>query len=160
MNEDVRLYELSFWLSPETIDVDTQAFVDEMVTRITSADGSISHKGRVEQRRLSHPVRHHTTGYFGYFRFTATPEAARGLIESLRHEKKVLRSILVQLTPKEALAHDLGTTPYRKRHAAPLSPESATAGTGVPQPGAPTEDKVKIEELEEKLEEILGKETA
>lgn len=98
-------------------------------------------------RRLGYPINHQFSGYYQTFRFDNNGNPIIGLGKEIKFDKEILRSVVVKL-PMEALE---AKKPV-ERPAIAVKKEKETTETTIKQKD---KNKVKIEELDKKLDEIL-----
>ncbi len=145
-----RIYELTLWVNPDEKESDIESMVNTVQERITQAEGSMLNSGKFSPRRLEYPIRHAVSGHFGLLRFSGGNVTLENLHQSLRHEPRVLRYCITRVSPKENAVSDPSVR-ASKRH--PRFDETAKPLAKTP---APQEKKIIMEELNEKLEQILG----
>ena len=134
-----RYYELGFLVKSENT---------ESVKKVLQANkAAVYEEGGLTKILLSYPIKKEKMGFFAYCRFTALPEAAAAINESLKFEPEVLRAILIKLpantltkTAKAASAE--GKKVLRRREAEPRKEGGETGLTN--------------EDLEKKIEEIIA----
>lgn len=98
-----RVYELGFLLSPAVREEDLDARVDEIKTIITDAAGSIIADGRPEfidiayqmDKTIDNKKVKFDQGYFGWIKFTTTPNMIKAIQESMDKNLLIIRSLLV-----------------------------------------------------------------
>ena len=138
-------YEIAYLISPKTKDEDVFGEAGKITGFIQSAaSGLIGHITEPKQIRLAYPIKKSQDAYFGWTRFTMEPEAVADFEKKLKLEKTIMRYLIVK-----AEEEPVRTRIIRPRISLlmPKPQERPVAG----------EEKVNMEELDKRLEEILGK---
>jgi small subunit ribosomal protein S6 len=144
MDKESKKYELSYLLR---IALPEEALPDEiqkLAGAIESEKGIISHSEMPRKRRLAYLVNKDIQAYFGWIKFTAHPEAVQNIGKKIKLNSSVLRFLLVEDTIP-AMA------PLRMPRIIPQQPAAEAKREEEPQ------ERLDLEELDKKLEEILGK---
>lgn len=111
---------------------------------------SITNPGEIRHITLAYPIEKEQGAWFGYFRFSASPEAIKGFSDELSLESVCLRHLIVSDPPQKSVERPMRPTPIKRTQAKEsLSPQSEAPEQ------KPQTDMVTNEELEKKLEEIL-----
>jgi len=162
MDKDNKLYEVAYLISPAYSEEEAQNFQQSLKSHVQSLGGVIDNDGEVIKRRLFYPIGKMTEAHLASFRFLLSPEKISELKMKL-NAKEVLRFLFV-LTKRQP------ARTYRQRIARPMDGQEKIAG--LEKIAAPVERKIKqtetaaprveekaahIEEIDKKLEEILGK---
>lgn len=144
MDSGTRNYELAYLLSPSLSEEEVLRETEHISTLIQDTKGMIRHVQSPQKRRLAFPVKKEASAYFGWTTFSMHPETLQELDKKTKVLPKVLRHILV--IEEEVKAQPLRTfTPRRTLQAEPVHRE------------VESEEKLDLEGLDKKLEEILGK---
>ena len=159
MEQDRQLYEIACLISPVYSEEEAQAFQQSLKNEVQNLGGFIDPAaggdGDVIKRWLSHPVKKMTEAYLGSFRFLLSAEKISELKSKL-NVQQVLRFILVHTKPQPARAYRPrqagGAVSARKTVIAPQTNEPAS-----PKQMPPGQAAADIEEIDKRLEEILGK---
>ena len=160
MEQDRQLYEIACLISPVYSEEEAQAFQQSLKNEVQNLGGFIDPAaggdGDVIKRWLSHPVKKMTEAYLGSFRFLLSAEKISELKSEL-NVPQVLRFILVHTKPQPARAYrprpaQGGAVSARKTVIAPQTNEPAS-----PKQMPPGQTAADIEEIDKRLEEILGK---
>ncbi|MBI2038746.1 MAG: 30S ribosomal protein S6 [Candidatus Niyogibacteria bacterium] len=137
MNErDPLLYELYYALkagSPE----EAAKSVGVVTGLIEKGHGIIASQSQPDVKMLSYPIRKERDAYAGWVRFMLKPDAAPKLERDLGAESPLLRFMLTRAKKEEAPLES-----RRRKRIVPAASEPET--------------QAKIEEIDKKLEEILG----
>lgn len=100
------------------------------------------------KRTLSYPVKKQKSAYFGWTTFTMAQELVGVFEKKIKTEPNILRHLLTEEEIMKRQPFLLRTIPSRPQ---PIRPRA------VPRAPEKTEEKLDLEALDKKLEEILGK---
>lgn len=134
------IYELAYLLRLG----ETEAIIE---AAIKDAAATVTLKSPINQITLAYPIAKQASALFGFYQMTLpNGEAAKLIIDSLRHKDAVIRSLMVKLPkvkpqPVRILPTDKAAAPADKK--ATIMPSVANI------------DSLSNEKLEETLEEIL-----
>lgn len=145
MDKESKLYEIAYIISPALSEEEAKDFHQHIKNQAQELGGLIDHEGEVKKRHLSYPIKKMTDGYLASFRFILS----RGKAETLKQflaEKRILRFVLI-----ETRRNPVRTMPPRITKTAPIT---TPLHTEIPVTQPITQEK--IEEIDKKLEEILG----
>lgn len=146
MNGELKLYEAAYLISPAKSEEEARGFQDAVKNFLLNLGGLIEENGSVLKRRLYYPIKKVREAYFAHFKFLAEPEKLSELRKKLE-EKDVLRYLLVEtkrIPQRIFKPHVFKAMPTEQ-----VSPE-AKIEPKIAEPAA------NIEEIDKKLEEILG----
>ncbi|MFY9462409.1 MAG: 30S ribosomal protein S6 [Candidatus Sungiibacteriota bacterium] len=144
MEAQGKQYEIAYLISPKTKEEDVFGEAGKITGFIQSTASSlIGYIAEPKQIRLAYSINKSRDAYFGWTRFTMKPEAIADFEKKLKLEKAIMRYLIVEAEEE----------PIRIRIMRPKLPLL----TPKPQEPAPGEEKVNMEELDKRLEEILGK---
>jgi len=139
------LYELTYLIHPQadykTVTEETKELIEKLGCKTVEPTHS---PFPTTAKRLSYPIEHQTSAYYHTLRFEHEGEAIAKLEKDLKFNKNILRYLVVKI-PKEALE--------LKRTAEKVVPKKPSDTAKKPT----EKNKVKIEELDKKLDEILDK---
>ena len=98
--EDVPLrdYELVVVISPEVVDEELEAKVDNIGRFITERGGIISSVEPWGKRRLAYPIAHFTEGSYVLIKFKSNNVLGKQLEASLQISEEILRYLLIRLS--------------------------------------------------------------
>ena len=144
MDSNPKTYELAYLLSPSIREEEILTHAAKITGVIEQAGGLVKHAETPRKRRLAYPVKKQTNAYFGWTIFSALPEAIKAIEKQIKAESP-LRSMLVEEEPM----------PEPRRMPVP-GRRPAGVGRVMRTPEKP-EEKLDLEALDKKLEEILGK---
>ncbi len=147
MDVNSKNYELTYLLSDSVPEGEALAYVGKISEVVESQNGAIRRVETPKKRRLAYPVRKEQNAYLGWTTFALSPEYLSKVERQLKELPQVLRHLIVE---EEVEA--------RRPFLRPLPPRPFV---GAPRPAPPAEkkedEKLDLEALDKKLEEILGK---
>lgn len=147
MSGETKNYELAYLLSPSVIEKEVLARVGKLTALIEENKGLIRHVQEPKKIRLAYQVKKERTAYFGYTTFAMISEFLLSLEKKIKGEE-ILRYLLVE---EEVGRKAPAFRPFIPRPA-PLPRPKA-----IPREEPKAEEKLDLEALDKKLEEILGK---
>ncbi len=151
MDSESKNYEVAYLLAPSMTDEEALGHAGELSVLIEGEGGAIRHLETPKKRKLMYAIKKQNTGYFAWTVFSAAPTAVIVLNKKISIVPEVLRHMIVE--------EEVET---RKPYIRSFTPR-ASAGAGAPAPKAiPREEqkpdeKLDLEALDKRLEEILGK---
>lgn len=148
MNSDSKNYELAYLLSPSIPEGEVLTHVGKLTTLVEENKGLIRHVQEPRKIRLAYAVKKERTAYFGYTTFAVTPVSLPSLEKKIKSGGIVLRHLLVE--------EESGRKPPAFRAFTPR-PAQLPRQKAAPREEPKTEEKLDLEALDKKLEEILGK---
>lgn len=143
--ENQKQYEITLILSPDLREEEINLFQEEFKKNIEKIEGSFKKIGKPEKRNLAYPIKKFQSGYYLSVNFFLAPEKLEELRLILKHKKEILRYLIVfapeeKLRPKKKLEQKI-----EKIKPSEKVKEKKT-----------TEKKIPLEDIDKKLEEILG----
>ena len=147
MDHDPKNYELAYLLSSAISEEEVLARAGEITTLIEENKGVLKHSENPKKVKLAYPVKKEKTAFFGYITFTIDPELVTVLAKKIKRPE-VLRYLLIE--------EEVGRRPpaFRPQPSRPPVLRQRPA----PREEVPKEEeKLDLEALDKKLEEILGK---
>lgn len=146
MERNPKKYEIAFIL-PSSIAEETVAeHAQKIAAHIEAEGGIISHSDTPRKQRFAYPIRKESHGYFGWVKFTALPDAIATLEKKLKTETSLLRHLIVE-----------DTIPVQQFGRIPRPSAPPPAAAVPPKREEETDERLDLEALDKKLEEILGK---
>jgi len=118
---------------------------------IEDSGGVIRKAEEPRKKRLAYPVKKEINAYFGWTTFNAEKDAISGINKKIKALAGLLRSMLTEEVEIEYRPQMLRTIPSRPAQIRPTKP---TAPKTTPET---QDEKLDLEALDKKLEEILGK---
>ena len=132
-------YELTYLISSEISEAETQQLQAQVVSLIQTEGGIILEEKMPFGRKLAYPVKKQSQAYLSCLVFQLEPEKLKDLEKKLKEINQILRYLLLVKYP----AKEQKTTAFVKKPK-PLKTEK--------------EKKVDIKDIEKKLDEILENE--
>ena len=149
MDSEQKSYELAYLLSPSIPEEEILTHANKLSMLIEQTKGIVKHAETPRKRKLSYPILKERNAYFGWVTFRLEPSSVAQLEKAVKSEK-LLRHLIVE--EDEVEIH-----PQRLLRTIP-SKSAPAAKEFTPQPtGENPEEKLDLEALDKKLEEILGK---
>ncbi len=147
MEEEKRQYGANYLLRGDIGEekaAETNALVRKL---IEDSGGLISQENGLQKQNLSYSIKKHDTAYFGSIKFIFPPEKIQNLKKSLE-KIGLLRVLLTQENQKkETVKYPLRRRTIRRPAAKEYPPT---------EEGVKKEPPLQVEEIDKKLEEILG----
>ncbi|MBL7142189.1 MAG: 30S ribosomal protein S6 [Candidatus Pacebacteria bacterium] len=132
-------YELTYLISSEISETETQQLQAQVVSLIQTEGGIILEEKMPFGRKLAYPVKKQSQAYLSCLVFQLEPEKLKDLEKKLKEINQILRYLLLVKYPAKK--------------------QKATAFAKKPKPlKTEKEKKVDIKEIEKKLDEILENE--
>ena len=149
-------YELLYLTPLQDADANRTA-VREQVTKVIQTDGgSVVAVRDVARQRLSYPIKRQQAGEYALVEFTAPGAAVAGIERELRLLPAILRLLIVVKSEKaRVVGREIEAL---ERMKAQEDAAKAAADERAAETVASAEPTKVIEDLDKKLEEILGKE--
>lgn len=144
--QDLPTYRLTALLHPQSSVAERTAVEDFVRSWVREHGGDVRALRVEDKTKLAYDIRHQQNTARLQAVFVVPPADVRGLVDRLKLEQRVLRARLWR--GEMAAGRRLKDVPVKR-------PEPA----GLPErKPVPTKEKVPLEKLEEKIEEILGEE--
>lgn len=151
-------YELMYIIPLKLEGEDSTAVADKVRAWLLTEGAKITFEEALGKRKLAYPIKHIRHGSYVVLEMDIDPAKVARVNEWFRLSSEVLRAQLVskKLKSPEQLAREKAFQEKLARlHAARAEAEAKPAGEA---PKAEVKPKVKLEELDQKLEQILGEE--
>jgi len=146
MDSEIKNYEIAYLLSPSIEEAEVLTYTGQISSIIENEKGLIKYAENPSKRRLSYPVKKNKDAFFGWITFSASPNAAKIIGKKTSELATVLREqVVIKETP------DARIKPLRFIK----TPSAQTSEKSFPGQDIP-EEKLDLEALDKKLEEILG----
>ena len=147
MEQEPKNYEIAYLLFPSVSEEEVLIHARMVSALIEEQKGIIKHLQEPKKRKLSYAISKERNAYFGWTTFRLQPDSVAALEKKLKAEKAIMRYLLVEEeTRLKAPVFRMGTG-KPGMHKSPAVPREAEK----------TEEKLDLEALDKKLEEILGK---
>ena len=149
MNLDQKNYEFAYLLNPSIPEAEVSAVAAKLATMIQENNGIIRHQEEAHRRQLAYPIKKERRAYFGYVTFSMLPEHITNCKKKFADETYLLRSLLLEedMTPRNFPPRRMYTPRTNPLHIKPPAMQAEETH----------EEKLDLEALDKKLEEILGK---
>ena len=149
MDAESKNYELAYLLSPSLQEEEILTHANKLSMLIEQAKGIVTHAEQPKKRKLSYPISKERNAYFGWITFRLEPGFVADLEKSVKAQK-LLRHLIVE-------EDEVEPRPQHLLRTIPSKPSPATHEfTSRPADEIPDE-RLDLEALDKKLEEILGK---
>lgn len=148
MERDPKNYELAYLLSLAVPEEEVLQKAGQITTLVEENKGVLKHSENPKKIKLAYPVKKEKTAYFGYTTFTIDPELLATLDKKIKRPE-ILRYLLTEEEigrRPPAFRPQPSRPPFLKQKLAPPKEETTKE-----------EEKLDLEALDKKLEEILGK---
>lgn len=153
MDPEVKKYEIAYLINPDIPEEDVFGEAGKITAAVQEARGLVGRIEEPKKRKLAYPLDKFRNAYFGWTRFTVSPGGLAEIDKKLRQEKNVIRHLIT-----EEIKHPAAEFKPRSERRMPRAAAHPLEEVKPFIPAAPKEeDKTKIEELDKRLEEILGK---
>lgn len=154
MDTEQKKYEIAYLISPEISDEEVFGEAGKITTAIQEAGGLIDRIEEPKKRRLAFAIKKFRNASFGWTTFSMAPEKLAEFKKNIDASPKTIFRYLITEMPK----HHMVPQKYPRLISRPKLPETPKQYSAkAPAQPAPPEEKMNIEELDKKLEEILGK---
>lgn len=181
-DENQKQYELTFILSPELEEKGLNSIEQEIEKEIKNLGGDLKKKGKPEKRSLAYPIKNFQSGYSLVITFLFNPEKLQELFSIFKHKEEMLRYIVTSTpeepsrAPAKALEDRKKTVEDEKKPESKASQPRAeklkklaeevtkevteeeieTIKKAEKKKKEKPKEKPKIEDIDKKLDEILG----
>lgn len=148
MEGTTKHYELAYLLTPSVPEEEVLTHAGKLSAMIEADNGTIRHLETPKKRKLAYAVKKEKTAYFGWTTFGMAPAGIAGLGKKIREMPAVFRHMIVE--------EEVET---RRPFLRPFAPRStgSFAQKAIMREQQKPEQKLDLETLDKKLEEILGK---
>jgi len=145
-------YELTYIISTEITNEEAQAFSKEIGSFVEQKEGKILNLSAVSAKTLSYPIKKTGSGYYASLEFQAEPGVIKEIRDRVEKDPKVLRSFIIIKKPakikKNRRPKPVEQAQVQIQPQAPVEPK--------PEEQAVKSEKIELEEIDKKLDEILG----
>ena len=151
----MKTYELTYIISSEITSEEAGAMAKEVNSLIESKEGTILRSENPVAKTLSYPIKKFGSGYFVVLEFSAEPEKIKELGEKLKNDKKILRHLVIIKRHARIKRERKGVRKLIFSNEAET--KNGTADKNLRAEAAEEKGKkIELEEIEKKLDEILG----
>ena len=156
MEQDAKkqLYEIVFLANPSMLEEEARDFHQKLKNEATALGALIEDEGRTEKIHLSYPIKKQMEANLGSFKFTMDPSKTDKLNSKIKSDNQILRLLCVKtVRPPE---RQISTKPFAAPQTffASRTPKEIKKAV---RPASEEEPAANVEEIDKKLEEILGK---
>ena len=148
MDSEAKQYEVAYLVSSSVNEEDVLAHAGTMSALIEGEHGAVRHLERPKKRKLAYPVKKEKSAYFGWTTFTMAPRSVLSLDTKIKIAPNILRHMIVE----EEVETRRPFVPVHQRSSG-IPPQQKV----IPREEQKPEEKLDLEALDKKLEEILGK---
>jgi small subunit ribosomal protein S6 len=136
-------YELTILASTDTAEEDLKTLLEGIKNLISQEKGVLEKETNPVKQKLGYAIKEKTEAFLVNLTFTLSPEGLKNLEKELKEKKEILRYIIVIKKPIKEII-----TKIRRR------PEKAVQPV-VEEKEESKSEKIELEEIDEKIEEIL-----
>lgn len=147
MDQDTKNYEIAYLLSPTIPEEELLMSVNTLSALIEEQKGTVKHVQNPRKQKLSYPIHKERNVYFGWTTFRLAPDSVTALEKRLKTNTQILRYLIVEEETR------LKTPLFR----IPTIKSAGQKSPAIPREANKTEEKLDLEALDKKLEEILSK---
>ena len=153
---ETRKYELSFWLTSNLNESEAEIVFNEIAKKIESLGGQIINTQIPQLKPLSYKIKKETNGYFGFIHFSSSENKLSDLEKEMQLNDKILRSIIVRIRDSKQRPKPREVKhPFLFKSRQISHQEEAIASPSQGGPTSVSREEMSLEELDEKLNEIL-----
>lgn len=158
--ENQKMYELAYFIAPLQKEKTVFTATDKIKNSVNRI-GEIHKEEPVRKRQLAYPIRHNRYGYFGMMQFYAEPKKINEINKELFLDKDLLKHLIIEVDKKQlAQAQKTPISVSVQEKMKKLMDESKIEESIFKTESAAAqkeEQKIGLEDLDKKLEEILNK---
>lgn len=130
-------YELIYLISPNLSEEELKAFQEKISSFVQAEEGRLEKSKNPINKKLEYPIKNKDTAFLATLNFYSDPEKLENLEKKLKKESPILRYLILnRKTPEKIKIPEIKPKTEIKK--------------------IRKEEKVKLEKIEEKLDEILG----
>lgn len=145
MESEVKNYEISYLLSPQIAEEQVISYAHKVVAAIEDHKGMVKYTESPKKRMLTYLVNKEKNAYFGWITFTAAADTLRAIDKRIKGVEGLMRHLIVERNMNEIKVRSLRLS---RRQPTETKTETETETK---------EEKLDLEALDKKLEEILGR---
>lgn len=157
--KDQKLFELSYMLSPQIKDEEVSAYADKIKSIISQDKGAINKEQIPQKRKLAYPIGNQRQGYFGFVHFYFAPKHIEDMRKKLFLDTNILRHLVIGVNKKQIAQMQKPVQNIAAQEKAKKMMDKAVIEKQIFKKedavSSSEEQKVELEELDKKLEEIL-----
>ncbi|MBU1178935.1 30S ribosomal protein S6 [Patescibacteria group bacterium] len=162
MAKETNIYEIGYLLKATLKEEEILAFTEKLRNAVTEKHGLIISEGKTKKETLAYPIKKENNAFFSWIKFSISTEtsAIKEIKKYLEKQNDVLRFLIMRATKEKQHKSVI----KRERRAKPIfvktempTKEISQKPTEVPEQKETPEDiKIKEEEIDKKIEELLG----
>lgn len=138
----MKLYELNYLISPDLSEEGLTAFQEKINNWIREEKGVLGEIYRPIKKNLAYPIKKGVQAYLGSVNFHLDSDRLANIEKKLKAEENIIRYLVLGKKPKKLTARRL-RKPIKR------------LGTPLIKTEVPKKEKAELENIEQKLEEIL-----
>ena len=146
MATDAKNYEVAYLMPPSVSEEEVLVRVEKLAKTIEEEGGTVRRAEEPKKRHLSYEIKKEWNAYFGWTSFRAAPMSLNGITKKIKNEN-FLRFLIVEEEDVRTFSSFQRSIPSR----------SSLQPAPQPRETEKAEEKLDLEALDKKLEEILGK---
>jgi len=166
----MKVYELSYIVSPELTSEEAEAKGKEIESAIQSREGNVFKQSNPIAKTFSHPVGKRASGFWGVIEFHLEPEKLLELKAIIEKDEKIVRHMIIikkaaelkkerrtkggiktKLMPAPELEVKVETKIEKEEKQEVIEPEEESSSKK-----KAIKEKVELKDIEHELDEILG----
>lgn len=155
-------YELVYILTPKFSEDEFKSKAKEILDLLKKAEAEVAKEDFWGKKELAYPIKHFEEGWYVLCEFSSEPERIKEIDKTLKLQEEIIRFLIVKKEAEKAVKEEKISEKPREIEKV----EKSARPAGKPARGkieesevVPKEKKVDLEELDKKLEKILGEET-
>ena len=153
--ENKNNYELSFWLSSELDEKEAEKKFNDLLKELEKLGSLINVSQLPQLKPLAYPIKKekkfYENAYFGFIQFSLEKNLIIPLKKSLHFNNEIIRFLIIRKEIKEKIKIPSGF--FKKSSSTKIKKEETKSKEQEEKPGK----EISLEELDEKLNEILKK---
>lgn len=150
----INMYELTYIIKPELSETEISAAVKKMADLIAKQNGSIISEKIDQKRRLAYPIKKAGFGTYVSVEFDSPGEGIIVISQAIKMDNTILRHLIIKKEIAKGPLPILKAKPKKTAFKKSTYKSIAEKKPASKETTAPSK-KIKLEELDEKLEEIL-----
>ncbi|MDD5032730.1 MAG: 30S ribosomal protein S6 [Candidatus Pacebacteria bacterium] len=157
MEKETLSYEIGYMFKDSLEGEELLDFTEKIRSIITSNNSIVISEGKPKKQPLAYPIKNESDGVFNWIKFQTSPDSIKKIENELKKENMVLRFITTKSMKEEPVKASV--TAFKKKMPE-LGEKPASAIIHIPESEAkkeePSDNKIQEEELDKKIEELLG----
>lgn len=157
MEKERLVYEIGYMFKDSLEGEELLGFTEKIRNTIASNNSIVISEGKPKKQPLAYPIKKEVAGVFNWIKFQTSPDSIKKIESELKKESEILRFITTKSRKEETSRPTI--MPFKKRTLEPKekplviiehAPETET------QKEELLSEKMKEEEIDKKIEELLG----